>query len=207
MICNKCKIEKEPIEFIKGKPICKPCWAKVMKNYYLKNKDKILKKQSANYPNIQAKVKQNYQLNKDAVRVHNAEYYKTNKEAINKKKEETHKKRFESDSLYKLTYNIRRRIAGSIRNKGYTKKSKSHEILGCSFIEFKQHIESLWLPWMNWENYGLYNGTEGYGWDIDHKTPISSATCEEDAIRLNHYSNLQPLCSKINRDVKKNKLN
>jgi 5-methylcytosine-specific restriction endonuclease McrA len=45
-----------------------------------------------------------------------------------------------------------------------------------------------------------------YGWDIDHIIPISSAGSEENIIKLNHYTNLQPLCSKINRDIKKDKL-
>lgn len=56
---------------------------------------------------------------------------------------------------------------------------------------------------MNWENYGLYNGTEGYGWDIDHIIPTSSGITEDDIIKLNHYLNLRPLCSKINRDIKR----
>ena len=59
---------------------------------------------------------------------------------------------------------------------------------------------------MNWDNRGLYNGELNYGWDIDHIIPISSAKNENDIIRLNHYSNLQPLCSKINRDIKKDKV-
>ena len=60
---------------------------------------------------------------------------------------------------------------------------------------------------MNWENKGLYNGTFNFGWDIDHIIPLSSASCKEDIIRLNHYTNLQPLCSKINREIKRNKIN
>ena len=56
---------------------------------------------------------------------------------------------------------------------------------------------------MTWENHGKYNNSEGYGWDIDHIIPISMAKTEEDVIKLNHYSNLQPLCSKINRNVKR----
>jgi len=56
---------------------------------------------------------------------------------------------------------------------------------------------------MSWDNHGLYNGEFNYGWDIDHIIPASS---EEEILRLNHYTNLQPLCSKINRDIKKNNL-
>ena len=60
---------------------------------------------------------------------------------------------------------------------------------------------------MNWGNKGLYNGKLNYGWDIDHRIPLSLAKTEEDVIRLNHYTNLQPLCSKINRDIKRNSIN
>ena len=42
--------------------------------------------------------------------------------------------------------------------------------------------------------------------DIDHIIPLSSAKTEEDIIRLNHYTTLQPLCSYTNRYIKKNNL-
>jgi len=59
---------------------------------------------------------------------------------------------------------------------------------------------------MNWDNRGLYNGEFNYGWDIDHIVPLSTATTEEELIKLCHYTNTQPLCSKINRDIKKNRV-
>jgi len=115
------------------------------------------------------------------------------------KKNEYQKNRKKTDMLYRLKCNVRSYLCNTLKNK----KDKTCHILGCSFEEFKNHIESLWQPWMNWGNYGLYNGEFGYGWDIDHIVPISSANTEEQIIRLNHYSNLQPLCSKINRYIKK----
>jgi hypothetical protein len=72
--------------------------------------------------------------------------------------------------------------------------------LGCSFEEFKLHLEFKFETWMTWENYGLYNGELNYGWDIDHIIPISSAISEEDILVLCNFKNLQPLCSKINTD-------
>jgi hypothetical protein len=51
--------------------------------------------------------------------------------------------------------------------------------------------------------YGKYNGELNYGWDIDHIIPLAPAETEEDVIRLNHYTNLQPLCSYTNRYIKK----
>jgi hypothetical protein len=59
---------------------------------------------------------------------------------------------------------------------------------------------------MTWENYGLYNKQFNYGWDIDHIVPLASAITEEDVIKLNHYTNLQPLCSYTNRNIKRDRL-
>lgn len=147
------------------------------KEYYKKNKEKILK---------QAK-----------------EYFKDNQKIKQEKNNKRYKERRTEDPLYRLTTNIRRTIRCSLKNSGYSKKSRSYDILGCSYEEFKEHLESKFEPWMNWDNNGLYNGEEGYGWDIDHIIPISSAKSEEDIICLNHYTNLQPLCSYVNRVIKK----
>lgn len=38
---------------------------------------------------------------------------------------------------------------------------------------------------------------------LNHIIPISSSFVEEDIVRLNNFVNFQPLCSKINRDIKK----
>jgi hypothetical protein len=43
---------------------------------------------------------------------------------------------------------------------------------------------------MNWENRNL--------WDIDHIVPLSMAESEDEAIILNHYSNLRPILKKEN---------
>ena len=102
-----------------------------------------------------------------------------------------------------LKERIRCSIINSFRLKGYTKKYKTEYILGCSFLEFKLYLESNFEDWMTWDNYGKYNGEVNYGWDIDHITPLSSALTEDDVIKLNHYTNLQPLCSYINRVIKR----
>jgi hypothetical protein len=59
---------------------------------------------------------------------------------------------------------------------------------------------------MSWNNHGLYNRNLNYGWNIDHIIPASSPKSEDDLIKLNHYTNLQPLCSKVNRAIKKDKI-
>ena len=102
-------------------------------------------------------------------------------------------KKKNSDSLYNLKCSLRSYISSCLKHKGYKKSTKTINILGCSFEQFKLHLESKFETWMNWENKGLYNGELNYGWDIDHIIPISSAKTEEEMIKLNHYLNLQPL--------------
>lgn len=99
--------------------------------------------------------------------------------------------------MYKLTIYIRVSIQKNFKENGYKKNSKTELILGCSFNEFKSYLESQFEDWMNWDNYGRYEkGKYNIGWDIDHIIPVSSAKTEEDVIKLNHYTNLQPLiCS------------
>ncbi len=61
---------------------------------------------------------------------------------------------------------------------------------------------------MNWSNHGKYKSKMfNYGWDIDHKIPLSNAKSEEELLKLCHYTNLQPLCSYTNRVIKRDKLN
>ena len=59
---------------------------------------------------------------------------------------------------------------------------------------------------MDWDNKGFYDGELNHGWDIDHIIPLDSAKNEEEIIKLNHYNNLQPLCSKKNIIDKNRKL-
>jgi hypothetical protein len=108
--------------------------------------------------------------------------------------------------LKNISRNINRNIRRSFKKKGMVKSKTVCEILGCSYQDFKLYIESKFESWMNWDNYGLYNGEFNYGWDLDHIVPKSIAKTEEDILKLNHYTNFNPLCSKTNRDIKRNKL-
>jgi len=168
------------------------------KEYRKKNKDKLKEYRENN----KERIKEYYENNKDNLK----EYREKNKERILYKKNQYVRLRSQSDPIYKLTRNIRNLIRISTKNNGYSKKSKTYNILGCTYEEFKLYIESQFKEWMNWDNYGKYNGEERCGWDFDHIIPISSSKCEEDVIRLNHYSNIQPLCSYINRYVKRDKI-
>jgi hypothetical protein len=129
-------------------------------------------------------------------------YVDKNRDLVNEKE----RMKLKTNSFYKLKKYLRISIKHNLLNQN--KKSKrTEEILGCSFEKFKIHIESQFLNWMNWDNYGNVCGTEleyNCSWDLDHIIPLSSETTEEGLIILNHWSNFQPLCSKINRDIKRN---
>jgi len=114
-----------------------------------------------------------------------------------------------TNSIYKLKHVISNIIRDSLKRKGYSKNSKSVDILGCTINDFKVYIESKFLDWMTWENYG--NPKDGIfelnkTWDIDHIIPLNNGLNENDIIKLNHYTNLQPLCSYYNRFIKKDNI-
>ena len=86
----------------------------------------------------------------------------------------------------------------SFKRIGTKKNTKTEHILGCTIQEFKTYIENQFECWMTLENHGIYTGVYNETWQLDHIEPISNATTPEDIIRLNHYTNFQPLCSKKN---------
>ena len=174
------------------------------KKYYEKNKDKKKEYVELNKEHI-SNISKNYRkLNKDILSEKQKKWYKENKEIISKKNYEYYKMKIETDPLFKLKKQIKSLIRDSLRNHGLKKSDRTIEVLGCTIEVFKQHLESKFEPWMTWENKGLYNGELNYGWDIDHIIPTSSVSTYGEIIKLNHYSNLQPLCGYYNRHIKRN---
>ena len=230
-VCNLCNFEKDLELFKKDKrrndgcaSSCKECMRIKGLEYYHQTKDDRRETINENrrnsyernkeYENIKSReYKEN---NKESIKKSNKEYYDNNKEilllksieyrTINKDKINIYSKNYINDKLkndvmFKLKHYARSMVRKSFR--GYTKKARTHEILGCSYEDFKIHLESMFEDWMTWDNRGLYNGEFNYGWDVDHKIPLASAESEDVIIRLNHYTNLKPLCSYINRVIKK----
>jgi len=186
--------------------------------YRKKNKEKLTLQKKEWIANNPDKIKNSREKHKENKKIIDKEYAQKNKDKKNKNKKNWAEKnknkvklaklkyvknKLANDPLYKLKHNIGCAIRQSFKRNGFSKKSRTYTILGCSYEEFKQHLESLWEPWMNWDNYGLYNGTNDFGWDIDHIIPSASAVTEADVIKLNRYTNLKPLCSYTNRYIKK----
>lgn len=214
--CNKCNIDKEINEFHKRskdkyRSDCISCHKESMRNsyvknkpkrkeYYLENKTEILNSQKTDSRKEYSK--KYYELNRDIKK----KYYEENKhnKIIDKENRREWAKKYyrmkkETDIMFILKQSIRSSVRKSLNKNG----KKTSDILGCSFGDFKFYLESKFESWMTWSNRGLYNGDLSYGWDIDHIIPLSSAKNKEEVIKLNHYTNLQPLCSKVNRDIKR----
>lgn len=157
-------------------------------------------------------IKNNPEKNKnrhcgDDAKIRQKQWIENNYEKFREIQNRYKDKKRKSDLIYMIKHNISCLIRNSLKNKKFRKNSRTTEILGCSCENFKIYIESKFEPWMTWENYGLWNGELNYGWDIDHIIPVSSGETEEEIIKLNFYSNFQPLCSHINRYIKRNQLN
>ena len=209
--CTKCGIEKEESEFYKSnesedglRSHCKQCHKACGSADYQKNRDLILERQKIYREQHKERVKacssacyqKNRDLklkkckiyreqNKERVKACVSTYYQKNRDLIIEKTKIYKEHRRKSDPVFYLRCKIQRSISLALQNKNYTKRSRTHEILGCSFIEFKEHIEKQFVNGLSWEN--------RHEWHIDRVIPISSAKTEEEVIRLNHYTNLQPL--------------
>lgn len=86
---------------------------------------------------------------------------------------------------------LRTLIRNSFRRRGLLKHTKTTALLGCSLVEFREHLERQFVDGMTWNNYG--NGHAR--WNIDHIVPLSSfdLTSEDEQRAAFHYTNCQPL--------------
>ena len=185
------------------------------KNYYEKNKEKIAAQRKIYYEKNKTQIieRQIKYSEKNKEKIKNYDKIRKNKENITPDKLKIHrdynanytKNRRKNDVIFKFKHNISCLIRESIKRRGSKKLTKSEIILGCTLNEFKIHIESLWKTWMNWDNYG--NPKDGIyepnkTWDFDHIIPMKEGKTEIEIIKLNHYTNIQPMCSYYNRFIK-----
>jgi len=205
--CTKCNQEKPFNNFTKHPTtkdgyasrcnLCKNEYAKKyqLNNYnkeyhqqwYLDNKEKI-NKRSIEYN------KQHYIDNKEQYNKRTKQWIEDNRERFNELSNASQKRLWREDPIYKMKRNIRNLIYSSFKrykNKGWAKSDKTESMLGCSIDEFIEHLKSQFKPGMTIDNHGK--------WEIDHIIPLSRASTKDEVIKLNHYTNLQPLWLTENR--------
>jgi hypothetical protein len=178
--CSKCEVEKELSQF-KRYSVCIDCNKMMNKIYNDSRKEKMKEYYQENKELLKDRNKLNYNNNREYIKTRNKEYSIRNRD----KRNSYLSNRKKNDNLFHLTVKIRNLIYISFYNGGFSKRSKTNEILGCSFEEFKSYIEGLFTEGMSWDNQGE--------WHLDHKTPVSWAETEEQVYELNKYTNFQPL--------------
>lgn len=204
--CSKCKIEKSFDSFGKDKHrldgykiYCKSCVKVYRKKIELtieqKEQQKISNKnwRLNNQEYLKVKKKEYYENNKEHCILKSKNNYLNNKDRYNDTKRKYINNKLKSNSMFKFKSNISNLVRLSFYrscNGTYIKSNRTEEILGCTINEFSVYLQSLFEKGMTLENYGK--------WHLDHIIPISSANSKEEIIRLNHYTNLQPLWASDN---------
>lgn len=178
------------------------------REYYAKNKERALEcikkyEKTKKGKDVKKKAKRKYYKSKKGIRIHREEakrYRNSEKGKITAKK--SAKKYWQSDkgkNYRKKHYESNKLslcVSAQIRHclKGNKNGRHWEELVNYTLKQLKQHLESLFQPGMNWNNYGK--------WHIDHKIPISvfnivSYDCK-DFKECWALHNLQPLWAKDN---------
>jgi len=199
-ICRKCKEIKSTTEFYKHRggsggfnAQCKICVATTRKNKdanrtpeeikqqkkrnrqtYLKNKEYHRVKNLARRLKLQKedpvaykaeKRRQNYTPKAIESR---EKYRKTGNFRASQNK--WHKEKYKSDPVWRLRKLVSSRVWEGLKKQNATKRNPTWTVLPYSPQQLKEHLESLFEPWMSWDNYGNKLGN----WSIDHIVPHSS---------------------------------
>jgi hypothetical protein len=164
----------------------KCCICKEQKIFELFSKDKNTKDNYKNECKLCAKIYR--EKNKDYF----YKYRQNNKERKTELNRIYQKERKKSDHLFKLRVSIRANIATSFTRgtNQFRKNAKTEKILGCTIEDFIKYIKSKFTEGMNLHNHGE--------WHLDHIYPVSLAKTKEEILKLNHYTNFQPLWAKDN---------
>lgn len=85
---------------------------------------------------------------------------------------------------------IRTRTRYAFKRISKNKPTKTENLLGCTWLEAKEHLEKYFTDTMNWSNI--------HEWHIDHIIPLSSASNKQELSELCKYTNLQPLMAADN---------
>ena len=185
--------------------------------YRRKNPEKLRKRNAEyNRKNPEKIWKRNAEYNRknaEKLRKRNAEYNRKNAEKLRKQKAEYHRKNAEKIRKQKAEYRLKnaeklRKQKAEHRKKPEVKivqsqrvrlkrivKSTSvsrHEMIGCTPLQLRQHIESQFVKGMTWENQGR--------WHIDHIMPCSAfdLTNPEQVKVCFNWQNLRPIWAKKN---------
>lgn len=188
-ICSDCLDNKDVDDFYKGttgnpRGKCKSCFSEESKEF---------KKIYRSKPENQIKIKEYRDLHGGLSPEERRKYYEENHEKVRATINKWKRKRYTEDINYNIEHRYRSRLQSVTRGVGYRKQERTLSYLGCTNNEFTNHLESLFLEGMTWNNRD--------SWDIDHKIPCCAfdLTDEEQLKECFNYKNLQPLWKQDNK--------
>lgn len=96
-----------------------------------------------------------------------------------------------TDPIYRMINGFRSRLCALIKGKD----TKTKDLIGCSPLQLRQHIESGFKRGMTWANYGS-------SWHVDHILPCSSFDHKDpkQVKQCWHWTNLRALDAKANME-------
>lgn len=184
------------------------------KKYYMKNKEKFSASRKEYYSSHKEELINYAKLyreehDEDLKRWHK-EYYEKNKEEIIKKKIEYQNYRYKNDPEYRIRSLVSRSVNRMLKINNSSKRGGSvKDNLPYTIDELKNHLESQFEVWMNWNNQGKYNSKlwddedqSTWTWQIDHIIPQSklpyTSMEDENFKKCWALKNLRPLSAKQN---------
>ena len=208
-VCTRCGVEKDIAEFYRmarsgdgHQSDCKKCNDIRRRANSLKNKEREKIRAAIYRQNNKEKIKaagiEWRKNNPEKVNATYAKYRKTEKRRIvarnwARRNRKTLMKRFverySSDPQFNLAIKLRRRIYMAVRNQFTVKAKKTIDLLGITYLEFKEYIESKFTEGMSWEK--VLSGEI----HLDHIKPVSlfDLSNEEEQVKAFNYKNMQPL--------------
>jgi len=163
------------------------------KLYREENKDKIKESSKKYRDNLENKKRQKEWIlnNPEKIKEYRKKYLKSEK--VNE-----HRKNWYKSIKKRKPYVLAWRTILNNTLKRFNKKKEEDTIklLGYSALQLKEHIESLFLDGMSWENYGE--------WHIDHIVMVTSFDKDTPMNVVNSLENLRPLWAEDNCSRKLN---
>ena len=130
-------------------------------------------------------------------------YYRENLESCKKNAKKKYDWYRKNDPVFKFKHDLRITLKNTIIARPTPRKKfinhKYEHIFGISYVDLRSYIQSLFEPWMNWDNNGKYNGEYGKTWQIDHIKQLRYARTIDEVANLFHYTNLRPIDSMTNK--------
>lgn len=111
---------------------------------------------------------------------------KANKKYDWKRQYQAEKAKIQKDPVFAAYKRVRQAIYSAIFRFGTSKSKRTEEMLGCTKVEFLTYLQSKMQP-------GMTIGDKTRTWHIDHVCPVSQARSEEEMVKLQHYTNLNPV--------------